>query len=74
VAASVLPSHAEVVIVGGGVMGASIAHQLALRGRRGVILLDRMWPELDLRPRLGRVRSLRAGDLVAAAYGYSVLG
>jgi sarcosine oxidase subunit beta len=36
-----LPQHAEVVIVGGGVMGASVAYHLALRGQRNVLLLER---------------------------------
>lgn len=36
-----LPSAAEVVIVGGGVMGTSIAYHLAARGQRDVVLLER---------------------------------
>jgi sarcosine oxidase subunit beta len=36
-----LPSRAEVVIVGGGIMGASIAYHLAARGVRDVLLLER---------------------------------
>jgi sarcosine oxidase subunit beta len=36
-----LPSRAEVVIIGGGCMGASIAYHLAARGVRGVVLLER---------------------------------
>ena len=28
----------DVIVVGGGVMGASVAYQLALRGRRSVVL------------------------------------
>ena len=36
-----LPRHAQVVIVGGGVMGASVAYHLALRGQRDVLLLER---------------------------------
>jgi len=36
-----LPSGAEVVIVGGGVMGTSIAYHLAARGQRDVVLLER---------------------------------
>ena len=33
--------HAEVVIIGGGVVGASVAHHLAARGCRDVLVLDR---------------------------------
>src|SRR3990170_834316 len=36
-----LPSSAEVVIIGGGVMGASIAYHLAKAGQRDVVLLER---------------------------------
>lgn len=36
-----LPKTAEVVIIGGGVMGASIAYHLALRGCKDVVLLER---------------------------------
>jgi glycine/D-amino acid oxidase-like deaminating enzyme len=36
-----LPKHAEVLIVGGGVMGASVAYHLAARGQRNVVLLER---------------------------------
>jgi sarcosine oxidase subunit beta len=36
-----LPSTADVVIVGGGVMGASSAYHLALKGCRDVLLLER---------------------------------
>jgi glycine cleavage system aminomethyltransferase T/glycine/D-amino acid oxidase-like deaminating enzyme len=36
-----LPSRARVVIVGGGVGGTAIAHQLAKLGERDVVLLDR---------------------------------
>jgi sarcosine oxidase subunit beta len=36
-----LPRSAAVVIVGGGVMGTSIAYHLALRGQKGVVLLER---------------------------------
>ena len=36
-----IPSSAEVVIAGGGVMGASIAYHLAKAGQRDVVLLER---------------------------------
>jgi sarcosine oxidase subunit beta len=36
-----LPKYADVVIVGGGVMGASLAYHLTLRGQRDVLLLER---------------------------------
>ena len=35
------PSHARVVIVGGGIIGASIAYHLAAAGERDVVLLER---------------------------------
>jgi glycine/D-amino acid oxidase-like deaminating enzyme len=36
-----LPQRARIVIIGGGVGGASIAHHLAALGERDVVLLDR---------------------------------
>jgi sarcosine oxidase, subunit beta len=36
-----LPATAEIVIVGGGVMGASIAYHLSARGARDILLLER---------------------------------
>jgi sarcosine oxidase subunit beta len=36
-----LPRTASVVIIGGGVVGCSIAYQLARRGQRGVVVLER---------------------------------
>ena len=36
-----LPSQAEIVIVGGGVVGASIAYHLTLLGKRDVVLIER---------------------------------
>ncbi len=36
-----LPSHAGVVIVGGGIVGCSVAYHLALRGVTDVVLLER---------------------------------
>jgi sarcosine oxidase subunit beta len=37
----ILPSSAEVVVIGGGVMGASIAYHLVKAGQRSVVLLER---------------------------------
>ncbi len=37
----VLPKTADVVVIGGGVMGASTAYHLALRGCKNVVLLER---------------------------------
>ena len=39
--ASALPSHARVVVVGGGIVGASVAYHLTRLGWRDVILLER---------------------------------
>lgn len=36
-----LPSHAQIVIIGGGVGGCSIAYHLAQLGQKDVIVLDR---------------------------------
>ena len=36
-----LPRHAEVVVVGGGVIGCSVAYNLAKRGLTDVVLLER---------------------------------
>ncbi|MEP6988720.1 MAG: FAD-dependent oxidoreductase, partial [Chloroflexota bacterium] len=36
-----LPSHAEAIVIGGGVMGASTAYHLAKRGVRDIVLLER---------------------------------
>ncbi|MBV9546225.1 MAG: FAD-binding oxidoreductase, partial [Chloroflexi bacterium] len=40
-AASALRRSADVVVIGGGVMGASLAYHLALRGMRDVLVLER---------------------------------
>ena len=40
-AAGSLPGHARVVVIGGGVIGTSVAYHLALMGWRDVVLLER---------------------------------
>ncbi|MGH6692784.1 MAG: FAD-dependent oxidoreductase, partial [Gammaproteobacteria bacterium] len=37
---SAIPAHAEIVVVGGGIAGASVAYHLAKLGRREVLLLE----------------------------------
>ena len=40
-----LPTHARVVVVGGGVIGTSVAYHLALMGWKDIVLLERDTPE-----------------------------
>lgn len=60
-----LPARARVVIVGGGIIGTSIAHHLALEGERDVLLLDRNT--------LGSGTSWHAAGLVTGARGNSAM-
>lgn len=57
---SVPPRTAEVVVIGGGVIGASTAFQLAKRGVRDIVLLERR--------RLGAGATGKSGALVRAHY------
>ena len=45
-----LPTQAEVVIVGGGIIGCSIAYHLTKLGRRDVVLLERGPATVSLTP------------------------
>ena len=72
VAAS-LPSHARVVVIGGGVVGASVAYHLAERGCADVVLLERSkigsgtsWHAA------GNMETYRADPLVGEMVRYAV--
>jgi sarcosine oxidase subunit beta len=60
-----LPKRAAVVVIGGGVIGASVAHHLAERGVRDVVVLDRA----D-RPGLGSTGAATGG--IRAQYGTAI--
>lgn len=58
-----VPSHAEIVVVGGGIAGASVAYHLTKLGRRDVVLVERnqmtsgtTWHAAGLIMQLGFVR------------------
>jgi 4-methylaminobutanoate oxidase (formaldehyde-forming) len=38
---AIIPSHARVVIVGGGIIGTSVAYHLASMGWKEIVLLER---------------------------------
>ena len=68
-----LPARARIVVVGGGVGGASVAYHLALLGERDVVLLDR--DELTSGSTFhsaGLVGQLRADPTLTAMNRYSV--
>lgn len=71
-AARDLPSRADVVIVGGGVVGCSLAYHLALRGVTDVALVERhrltcgtTWHAVGLVPQMRRSRRLSELSLYA---------
>jgi len=59
------PKRAEVVVIGGGVIGASVAHHLAERGVRDIVVLDRAE-----RPGLGSTGKATGG--FRAQYGTAI--
>ena len=72
-AATTLPSHARVVVIGGGVVGASVAYHLAERGCADVVLLERSkigsgtsWHAA------GNMETYRADPLVGEMVRYAV--
>lgn len=70
--ADALPDRARIVIIGGGVGGASVAYHLAERGERDVLLLDRA--ELTSGSTFhsaGMVGQLRADPVLTAMNAYS---
>ena len=70
---SSLPSHARTVVIGGGVIGCSIAYHLAREGREDIVLLERSkltsgttWHAAGL------VRRLRPSSTLTKLIGYSI--
>ena len=65
-----VPSHARIVIVGGGAIGCSIAHHLAKAGERDVLLIEKRaltagstWHAAGL---MGQLRSKMKSDAAHA--------
>ena len=61
---SILPDTAEVVVIGGGVIGTSIAYHLAARGCTDVVVLER--------GRLGEGSTARASGGIRQQFGHEV--
>ena len=75
----VIPSRADVVIIGGGIIGCSIAYHLTKLGIRDVLLLERRqltcgttWHAAGLVPQLRATRTLREFDdlITSRLHGY----
>jgi 4-methylaminobutanoate oxidase (formaldehyde-forming) len=68
-----LPSHARIVVIGGGVVGASVAYHLAAAGCRETVLVERAkigsgtsWHAA------GNMETYRADPLIGEMIGYAV--
>jgi L-2-hydroxyglutarate oxidase LhgO len=60
----VLPDRVEILVVGGGIVGLTIARELALRGRTGIVVAER-------EPELGRHASGRNSGVLHAGIYYA---
>jgi len=60
----VLPDRVEILVVGGGIVGLTIARELALRGRTGILVAER-------EPELGRHASGRNSGVLHAGIYYA---
>ena len=70
---SALPEQARVVIIGGGIVGASIAYHLVARGERDVLLLERdRYTSGTTWHAAGLVAQLRATENLTALSRYSL--
>jgi sarcosine oxidase subunit beta len=55
-----VPTSASVVIVGGGIAGLSLAHELAIRGRRDIVVVERGYPGSGASGRnVARIRAMQ---------------